>query len=267
VSVARYAIEFAHLMDAYVDILYVSDLSNFELSIVSDFDGSLGMQQFQEIIDSNQSLENRKAQRIEHKFTRMFNMARCGNRFKFNHRVGAIIDVFDEFKRDATGLDLIILGKYGEGMTRQRTSLGTTLWRILHTSSCPCLIVPNKFHVPRKILIAYNGSEAVNRALHFVERNKFFRECEIHMLTVNPTDDVHDEFDRTRDILRGVANLDVVTSERSGAVVDEINNYVRENGIDLLVTGAYAHSAIRHFFAGSVTNEIIGRTSIPVAVF
>lgn len=264
---AKYAIELARLMEAYIDILYVSDLKSFELSTVADFGGSLGIQPFKELIDSKQVLEAEKVRRIERKLTRMFHSAKCDGKFKFNHRMGSIVDVFEEFKRDATGVDLIVLGRHGESSDHAKDELGTTLERVLRASTRPCLIVPNKFHPLRKVLIAYDGSEPVCRALQFVERNTFFSDCEIHLLTVNPDEVVRDEFDKVCDILRNVAKLDIVICERTGEVVEEIDKYVKENNMDLLVMGAYAHNAIRHFFIGSSTLEIIRRSTIPVIAF
>jgi nucleotide-binding universal stress UspA family protein len=254
-------------MDAYVDILYVSDLKSLELSAVADFGGSLGVQLFKELADSKQNLENGKVRSVERKLMRMFNSAYREGMFRFNHRTGPIVDVFEEFKKNATGLDLIILGKRGENLDPANGSLGSTLERVLRASACPCLIVPNKFQAPRKVLIAYDNSEPVNRALHFVERNSFFGDCEIHILTVNPSDTTRDEFDRVCDILRNVAKLNVIACERAGEVIDAIDGYVRENDINLLIIGAYSHSAIRHFFVGSSTLEIIRCSNIPIVAF
>jgi nucleotide-binding universal stress UspA family protein len=254
-------------MEAYIDILYVSDPQNLELSTVADFGGSLGVQLFQELIDSKQSVENEKAQRIERKLMRMFRSAYREGMFRFNHRMGSMVDIFEDFKKNATGLDLIVLGKRGENADHAKGRIGSTIERVLHASACPCLIVPNKFHELRKVLIAYDNSEPVNRALHFVERTAFFSDCEIHILTVNPSDTTRDEFDWVCNMLRNVAKLNVVACERTGEVAGAIDSYIQENNVNLLIIGAYSHNAIRHFFVGSSTLEIVRRSNIPVVAF
>lgn len=264
---AKYTIDLARLMEAYVDILYVSDLKNFELSVIADFGGSLGIQPFKEMADTMQKLENKKSQYLEKKFTRMFNSAHYTGKFKFNHRAGVIVDVFDEFKRNATGLDLVVLGKRGENSDYAKGHLGSTLERILRTSTCPCLIVPEKFRQLKKILIAYDGSDSVHRAIHFVERNRFFKECEIHIITINQSNEILQSLDEIKHILQDIAQLNVTTAESTGNVIDVINKYVHDHNIDLLITGAYSHSAIKHFFVGSTTLEIIRQSSIPTVVF
>jgi nucleotide-binding universal stress UspA family protein len=254
-------------MEAYVNILYVSDLQNLELASVADFSGGLGIQLFQELVDSKQNLEGARARHIERKLTRMFRSAYREGMFKFNHRLGSMVDILEDFKKDAAGLDLIVLGKRGTNADHAKGELGSTIERVLHTSACPCLVVPNRFHELRKVLIAYDNSEPVNRALHFVERNEFFSDCEIHILTINPSDATHDKFDQVCDMLRNVAKLNIVACERTGEVIREIDSYIQENGVNLLIIGAYSHSAIRHFFIGSSTLEIVRRSNIPVVTF
>ncbi|MDE6431864.1 MAG: universal stress protein [Opitutales bacterium] len=264
----KYAIELARLMNAYVDVLYVTNLNNFELSLIADCGSSLGIQPFRELSTTLQNLEKKKFQRLEEKITRMFTEAKCNVKFKFNHRAGAIVDAFDEFKRDITGLDLVVLGKRGESSGTSKGHLGSSLERILRSCSCPCFIAPDKFRSPSKILIAYDGSDGINKAIQFVERNHFFGDCEVHLLTVNPTDDVQTQLSDAKAVLRDVAKLkNIVVAKKSGDVINEIEKYIAENSIDLLVIGAYSHSIVRHFFIGSTTLEIIRQSEIPVIVF
>ncbi len=265
---AKYAIELARLMDAYVDVLYVTNLNSAELSLIADCGASLGVQPFHELSATLQSLEKKKFQRLERKVTRMFNNTKCDIKFKFNHRSGAVVDAFDEFKHDVTGLDLVILGKRGESSGTAKEHLGSSLERILRTCSCPCFIAPDTFQPSlKKILIAYDASDGINKAIQFVERNHFFKDCEIHLLTVDPTEDVRAQFSSAKSILCDVAKLNITAVERSGDTVDEIEKYVEEKHINLLVIGAYSHSIVRHFFVGSTTLEIIKQSTIPVVVF
>ncbi len=263
----KYAIELGQLMDAYVNVLYVSNLNSFELSTIPDCGSSLGVQPFQELLTTLQNLEKRKFKSLERRVTRMFAAAKYNTPFKFHHKAGAIVDVFDEFKRDITGLDCIVLGKRGESSNFAKEHLGSSLERILRTSTCPCFIVPETFRTIKKILIAYDASNGVNKAVQFVERNHFFKDCEIHLLTINPTDQIKSAFDDAHNILTNVAQLNILPSLCTGDVIDEIKNYTDEKNIDLLITGAYSHNIIRHFFIGSTTLEIIRQSTIPVAVF
>ncbi|MFY0992968.1 universal stress protein, partial [Halomonas sp. C05BenzN] len=51
---------------------------------------------------------------------------------------------------------------------------------------------------------------------------------------------------------------------RAGEVEATLRAYQEEQGIDLLVMGAYGHSRIRHLLVGSTTTEMLRKTRIPV---
>lgn len=264
----KYAIELARLMDAYVDVLYVTNLNSFELSVIADCGGSLGVQPFQDTSANLQDAEREKFQRLERRITRMFDRARYGTKFKFNHRTGTIVGAFEEFKNDATGLDLVIVGKRGESSGTETDDLGASIEQILRACSCPCFVAPATFRPSLKnILLAYDASEGANKAIQFVERNHFFKDCQLHVLMVNPEDDTKAQFRNACTVLHDIAGLNLVAAEKFGNIVDEIEKYIAENHIDLLATGSYSHSIIRHFFVGSTTSNIVKRSTIPVVVF
>jgi nucleotide-binding universal stress UspA family protein len=54
------------------------------------------------------------------------------------------------------------------------------------------------------------------------------------------------------------------TAIRLGSAVDEINRYVDENAIDLIVMGTHGHTGIRAMLAGSVTEKVVRTAKVPV---
>jgi universal stress protein A len=56
---------------------------------------------------------------------------------------------------------------------------------------------------------------------------------------------------------RSLADLKIVTAIRYGSPIDEICNYVRQNGVDLLVLGTHGHRGINHFLIGSVAERVV----------
>ncbi len=197
----------------------------------------------------------------------MFNVAKYDTNFTFHHKTGVLIDSFDEFKNSTTGLDLVILGKRGESSNYAKEHLGSSLERILRTSPCPCFIASNSFYPLKNILIAYDASNAINKAIQFIERNHFFKNCTIHILTVNATDEMVLTLQKTQNILNTVADLNVTIAIHTGDIIDEIQKYTEENNIDLLIIGAYSHSIVKHFLVGSTTLETVRQSKTPVVVF
>jgi nucleotide-binding universal stress UspA family protein len=54
------------------------------------------------------------------------------------------------------------------------------------------------------------------------------------------------------------------THVRLGAAVDEINRFVDENGVNLIVMGTHGHTGIRAFLAGSITEKVVRSAKVPV---
>ncbi len=54
------------------------------------------------------------------------------------------------------------------------------------------------------------------------------------------------------------------TFVRLGSTVDEINRFVDENAVNLIVMGTHGHTGIRAFLAGSVTEKVVRSAKVPV---
>ncbi len=54
------------------------------------------------------------------------------------------------------------------------------------------------------------------------------------------------------------------TYVRLGSTVDEINRFVDENAVNLIVMGTHGHTGIRAFLAGSVTEKVVRSAKVPV---
>ena len=52
-----------------------------------------------------------------------------------------------------------------------------------------------------------------------------------------------------------------------GIPEDEIADYIEENGINMVIMGAYGHSRIRHLVIGSTTAEMMRQCKVPVLLF
>jgi nucleotide-binding universal stress UspA family protein len=60
--------------------------------------------------------------------------------------------------------------------------------------------------------------------------------------------------------------LDLITTVKSGEVVDEIASTAVEEGADLLVMGAHGHGLLRRSVIGSVARKILERLDVPVVM-
>ena len=56
----------------------------------------------------------------------------------------------------------------------------------------------------------------------------------------------------------------VETSVRQGSTLENITQFVSENGIDLIVMSTHGRSGLQRFFIGSVTDRVIRFSHVPV---
>ena len=60
--------------------------------------------------------------------------------------------------------------------------------------------------------------------------------------------------------------IKVETAIREGAADENIVEYAKERGIDLIVMSTHGHGALRRFFIGSVTDRVIRSCETPVLI-
>lgn len=137
-----------------------------------------------------------------------------------------------------------------------------------------------------KILVPVDGSENANRAVaHVIKLYRSDAQVDIHLLNVQiPIDSGHARLfvsaDELEDYHReeGVAAL--ADARRMldeagvpythhiavGHVADTIIRYAKERGIDKIVLGSHGRTALLQVLLGSVAQEVLKRSDVPVTL-
>jgi nucleotide-binding universal stress UspA family protein len=266
-SVCQDAMWMAQKTKASLVVLYVSDIRQFEISMVTDFSGSLGVQPYQNLYMQLQEMEREKTRIIQQQVEKIF--APMRDRVTFYQRTGIMVDILHEFESSEMGVDLIVLGKRGENVNFATEHLGSTMERIVRSSTKPCLVSSRDHREIKRILIAYDASPSVHKAIQFLARSEDFRDLEVHLVTA-----VHDlentemvgHIQRTEAILQN-AGYNVHHKVVNGEPEEVVSEYVERHGIRMVVMGAYGHSTIRHLLIGSTTTNLVRRCHIPILMF
>ena len=261
-----YAVWMAQRTGAALEVLYVSDLRQFEVPMVADLSGSLGVQPYQAVLGKLQEFEQERAKAILEQARQHFAAKLPGATPTFTHRLGFLVDTFHEFEARA---DLILLGKRGENANFATEHLGSTMERVVRASHRPCLVTSRAFRPVERVLFAYDGSKSVQKALEFLATSSAFKDLELHLVTVAPRNEEEAAL-KTLQAAEGVlraAGYAPVTQMLVGAPDNEIGAYVEARGINLLVMGAYGHNRIRQLIIGSTTTAMIRRCRVPVLLF
>lgn len=269
VACLEQAIAIAKPFKATVDVLYVTDVRIFEMSAVADFGGALGAQPYTGVMEQIQIAEHSKAEVIKKIASRIFEKRDYLQFMRFHHQRGFLTDIIEEFENSDLGIDMIILGKRGEHFENFKDYLGATMERVLKSSKTPCLVMTEKYHSPKKILLAYDGSAHSSRAVRGFLRMQELFQGEIHLVSVLEENDPKQIRESLKDVekLFQEAKFKVTTAVLKGEVGDAILKYIKKEEIDMLVMGAYGDSAIRHLIVGSKTVELLTRTNLPVLVY
>lgn len=262
----RYGAWLAKKTGASIEVLYVTDLRQFEIPVMGDLSGSLGIQPYEAMTIQLRELEEHKSKFVKKSAMKIFKVEGLMDRTQFYHDTGLLVDSIEEY---ASRADLILLGKRGENANFAKEHLGSMLERVVRAVNKPCLVTSRKFKSINRALVAYDGGSSSRAALEFIKKSDLFRSFNLHVVSVD------EKLDENRAAGR-LAEAEKILKESgiypecqalSGEVETAISNYVDLAEIDLLVAGAYGHSRIREFFIGSTTSELLRRCRIPVLCF
>lgn len=262
----RYAAWIAERTGASIELLYLTDFRQFEVPLVADLSGSLGIQPYQDVLTHLQEMEKRKATVIEKNAREIFDKEGMKNPIRFHHHTGLLVDCLEDFEKD---VDLVLLGKRGENADYATAHLGSNMERVIRASSKPTLTTSRKFIPIAKILLAYDGGESCQKALQFLCENEALSDQELHIVTVSEIEDdkaAFENVEQAKSIAKGRKGTNVFQI-LNGNVEDQIARYVDKEEMNLLVMGVYGHRRIRYLLIGSTTTTVIRACRIPVLCF
>ncbi len=266
ISCCRYAAWISSKIDLEIEVVYVTDLRQFEVPFVADLSGSLGIQPFQAVMGQLQELEEKKAEATLSQAAETIKEAGYSKPIKRTHKTGFLVDSLKELEADA---DMIVIGKRGENANFATEHLGSTMERVARASKKPCFVASREFKPVKRVLISYDGAASCQKAVEFVKNSPMFADTQIYLVTVSPNEE---EEERLRKLKVAEDSLieaghqltcQMLHGETAPAVID----YVRQNDIDLLVMGAYGHNRIRQLIIGSSTTEMLVGCQLPTLLF
>lgn len=248
------------------EVLYVTDLRQFEVPMIADLSGSLGVQPYQAIMGKLQELEQEKSRVVLQEAARFFADKAPKVPLKTSHRTGFLVDCMSDFETTA---DLVMLGKRGENANFATEHLGSTMERVVRASKRPCFVTSRSFRPIERVLLAYDGGKSGRKALEFLERDGALKGLELHVVIVaaREGEEIALGYLRDAEMRLTQAGYKPVCQMLHGIPEDEIADYIETKAINLILMGAYGHSRIRHLVIGSTTAEMMRQCRVPVILF
>jgi nucleotide-binding universal stress UspA family protein len=232
----------------------------------SDFSGSLGLGEREELLEELVSLEEKRSRIMLAQGKLMLESAcqRAGAAGAVEpvklQRHGSLAETLIELDDETR---VLVLGVRGEDHENREHQLGAQLESVIRGMQRPILVVNREYRdAPKRYMVAYDGSEAARKALAMVAESPLYQGLECHLVHVSK-ERQSPVLDDAAAVLRQ-AGLSVVTASLHGNVEKQLADYQQQHDIDLVVMGAFGHSRLRELLFGSVTHRMLANASVPL---
>ncbi|MGY0561110.1 universal stress protein [Luteimonas sp. A277] len=176
-------------------------------------------------------------------------------------RNGSLVDTL-------TGLEdrvrLFVIGKRGEHADFAKGHLGSQLERVVRAVHRPLLVASRSFAEIGRVLIAFDNSPTARKGVEMVAGSPLCAGLMIDVVTVGADSDANRSAQAWALERLAQAGLQATGRILPGDPDEVITATVEQDGIDLLVMGAYGHSRIRQLLVGSTTTTLLRTCRIPV---
>ena len=263
--VADYAAWAACRMQAPLEFIHVID-RHPEIGSGKDHSGAIGIGA-QESLLTELSNEDESRSRAAREKGRVF-LNRLRERAKsagvkspdVRQRHGTLEETLVEQEK---GVSLFVLGRRGESAEITQRDMGRNVEQVVRALHRPILTVTEGFTEPRRVMIAFDGSAVTRRGVDMVAGSPLFRGLPVHLLmSGKESQNAPKQLEWAKKTLKS-AGFEVLASLIPGDAESIIAKAVREQGIDILIMGSYAHSPLRSLFFGSKTSDLLRSAKIP----
>src|SRR5690606_29685698 len=158
--------------------------------------------------------------------------------------------------------DIAVIGLIGERSAEKNKPVGTNVENFIRGANCTVMTVGEQFKPPTRFIFAYEYSPTCLKMMKRVAESDLLRQLECHLLYIG------DHVEVLNEPLQYLtqAGLEVIPKYRYGEVAENILSYQQEQGIQLIVLGAFSHSKIHLFFLGSIATTIFRNSKVPLLV-
>lgn len=166
--------------------------------------------------------------------------------------------------------DLIVMGSNGADGFKEFFG-GSNSEEVVRMASCPVLVVKGDIDSfePRKVVFAidFTHEQFLKKAIYHLP----FKDAELHFLYVDTAlkvidyAEIKDKMKKMTDKLK-LTDCKFIVQEAT-TVEAGILDYVEEIDADLVVMYTHGRTGIKHFFKGSIAEDVVNHANVPVFTF
>ncbi|MEQ3695994.1 MAG: universal stress protein [Pseudomonadales bacterium] len=263
-SVVDYATWIAAAVDVPLQLLHTIDQA--KTPAVADLSGSIGLGSQQELLDELTQVEAQRAKLLMRQGKMILDAAKdrvessSAVQVSCRQRHGSLtenlIDLEDETR-------VLVLGIRGESHADGQGGVGHKIESVVRGLHRPMLVVNQPFQEPKSILLAYDGSEAAEKALQMVVSSPLLKSLHCHVVFAGSEEASVAPLEKAKNTLEAASvamNLHRVSDDIAASIASLQAKYE----VDLTVMGAFSHGRLRDFLWGSVTAKVLENTAKPL---
>lgn len=177
-------------------------------------------------------------------------------------RHGSLADSLVEMEDE---IRVLVMGVRGEDHENNQKQIGAQLETVIRNMHRPVLVVNRPFAAPpKRIMLAYDGSVAAQKALEMVATSPLYKGMSCHLVHVSKSAQTDAAFLSEARAKLQAEGIEVESSSLQGEVESALMSYQRQHNIDMTVMGAFGHGRLRELLFGSTTVKMLCHSQVPL---
>lgn len=159
---------------------------------------------------------------------------------------------------------VLVIGVRGKVHEDQPEQIGAKLESMIRSLHRPILVVYDTFKAPERIMIAYDGSIAADKAVTMVADSPLYKGLTCHLVCVGKNEVVEDLLEKAANKLRTAGGIEIISARLQGKAEHELCEYQVSHNIDMTIMGAFSHTRLHDILLGSFTHKMLLKTKKPL---
>lgn len=265
-AVCDYAAWIAQKVDAPLKLLHTID-HHPEQANLTDLTGNIGVDSRDHLMEELTQLEQQRSKLRLQQGKQLLQAARERVRQAgipdpiTNQRHGSLVESLIELEND---IRVLVIGVRGKVHENQPDKIGAKLESIIRSLHKPILVVNAEFKAPERIMLAYDGSPAAEKALDMVATSPLYQGLVCHLVCVSKDDGKGQRLAVAANKLQLAGGIEVIAQKLVGKPELVLAEYQDQKGIDMTVMGAFGHTRIHDWLLGSFTVKMLTHSLKPL---
>lgn len=265
-AVCDYAAWIAQRVEVPLKLLHTID-HHPETATMSDLSGNIGLDSRDELLEEITQLDQ---QRIKLRLQQGKLLLETAKQRVMQsgisdpiltQRHGSLVEALIELE-DVTRV--LVIGLRGKVHENQPDKIGAKLESIIRSLHKPILVVNEAFKAPERIMVAYDGSTAAEKALDIVANSPLYKGLTCHLVCVSKDDGKGQLLEIAANRLTLAGGIEVIAKKMIGKPDLMLCEYQETHNIDMTVMGAFSHTKLHDLLLGSFTAKMLLHSKKPL---